>query len=689
MTEAELGPTVQEVLDKERKEKGGLEYSDRCLFRDRGDVISGKTYTKFLDRENQGWASIHKKPGKSYRPLGVPLLDYKFRYQSSLSTNNDKQQNDHASTAPAAKHKYTPAVEPSNNPVAALLALCSPRRMETQEETRAIRNRVMLSNHRIRTVKAGALLTQSTTVQNEYASYHKISLQSPRGYQIELPSRIKSLPSPRNQPIQSPRAVTDQQTNQSPRAITWGGQSPHGDDTSTFLTASGRNTPTMPPSPCNPKKTPRKVMSKHDVHNMHEAEIHRIRTINRASPTAQWNVLTEKAQSKATQSAASLAYFTTKNSTPRGQILRQARSEIPSLEKEEEEEFDGEGKFDGMGRSSPSSAEKKEPTPPRKKKEKKNPVETLARCYANFDLAKTDLRERLFESLVLMDKERDDLLRRKIEHFHPRFEEPDDDLALMRADAEAARHTLIVDKHKTYAWLHVLVQHIDRQRNGQPTKEEVELMLTIGELMKERDLLTADLAGFRKVVQKMERDWLLNKEVRQLLGNLQKLFKLTSEEYSEVLGEIGFDVASNKFRRSNARKESTIGNGRNGSVINMVDSRRVSNIAASAVADGSRRSSTTSKSKNKDGNEDNLKVGEKDGGERGADKKSDKQTDKQDAKEEKPVGEEAEKDTEDSETGAKGKANKSEEPEARDTDKDKGVDKEDKEVEANADSDAE
>lgn len=104
----------------------------------------------------------------------------------------------------------------------------------------------------------------------------------------------------------------------------------------------------------------------------------------------------------------------------------------------------------------------------RRFRDSRNPVETLARCYADFDLAKHDLRvwyeldhsrqslqilastwlsvgihelsnihagfqERLFESLAIMDTERYNLLRKKYQSFLPDFESPARDISLMRA----------------------------------------------------------------------------------------------------------------------------------------------------------------------------------------------------------------------------------------------------------------
>mmetsp|Transcript_25181 Transcript_25181/g.49562 ORF Transcript_25181/g.49562 Transcript_25181/m.49562 type:complete len:250 (-) Transcript_25181:316-1065(-) len=161
-----------------------------------------------------------------------------------------------------------------------------------------------------------------------------------------------------------------------------------------------------------------------------------------------------------------------------------------------------------------------------------------------------------------MDTERSIVLKTKGQDFSPSFASADEDLQMMREQAEQARHGVTVKQHRSFAWLHQMVQYLERVREGTPTREEVQLMLRIGELMKERDALDialgkekskddllVNLASFRKIVHGIDPELLNSKEVRQVLVNIQKLFGLSADEYNSSLLEVGYDTHTGKFRQ--------------------------------------------------------------------------------------------------------------------------------------------
>ena len=91
---------------------------------------------------------------------------------------------------------------------------------------------------------------------------------------------------------------------------------------------------------------------------------------------------------------------------------------------------------------------------------------TLARCYADFDLAKKDLKERLFESLALMDTERSELLLRKYKQFQPTFSNAESDILGMRLVPERRRHNVVGERLKALELLYELVGFINAQNGG-------------------------------------------------------------------------------------------------------------------------------------------------------------------------------------------------------------------------------
>jgi len=90
----------------------------------------------------------------------------------------------------------------------------------------------------------------------------------------------------------------------------------------------------------------------------------------------------------------------------------------------------------------------------------------LARAYADFDLAKRDLKERLYESLALQDSERARTLHAKYAAFEPSFEDAERDLLSMRVAAERRRHRVLQQRMDNLEALEALVQFINQQNGG-------------------------------------------------------------------------------------------------------------------------------------------------------------------------------------------------------------------------------
>lgn len=72
----------------------------------------------------------------------------------------------------------------------------------------------------------------------------------------------------------------------------------------------------------------------------------------------------------------------------------------------------------------------------------------VAALYANFDLTKTQLRSRLFESLAIMDENRFRDLSSRFAHFSPSFVDPNHDVQRMREEPE---------RHRQEVWIHLYV----------------------------------------------------------------------------------------------------------------------------------------------------------------------------------------------------------------------------------------
>lgn len=410
------------------------------------------TYREYLDREDQGWASV--KVGKPYKPLGEPLLDYK--YQQTITKGNNGNRNRMRESEEIIDKPNTSAGQShtEDDSVRALLQLCNPRRMEGRAESAAIRHRIALSNHRIRTVKTGGRIANT--------SY---------------------------EPLERRIAQSDTRLRQ---PLDW--------------------------IPSNPHQSSR------------QKTIQGIRESHKNSPTAQWARFAERTQTRATQSAATLKYFTARGLPvpPAGQILRQVK------------------------RGTASDTFTDEDDEVKTKKTKSNPLQTLARCYADFDLTKNDLRERLIESLALMDNNRDALLQSKYHNFIPTFDNPEVDIYDMRDQAELHRHGVVLRRHQNYAWLHLLVQYADKLAHQEgaemPTMEETEMLHTISDMIDNDDNLDMDFESFRKIVLFLDPAHLHMKEVRLLLANVQKMFDLTPEQYQACLQEAGFTDDDARFR---------------------------------------------------------------------------------------------------------------------------------------------
>jgi hypothetical protein len=96
---------------------------------------------------------------------------------------------------------------------------------------------------------------------------------------------------------------------------------------------------------------------------------------------------------------------------------------------------------------------------------------TLARAYADFDLAKRDLKERLYESLALQDSQRAETLRTKYLSFAPGFEDAERDILAMRLGAEKKRHHVVQQRLDNLEALEALVQFINQQNGGNNGEE--------------------------------------------------------------------------------------------------------------------------------------------------------------------------------------------------------------------------
>lgn len=418
-------------------------------------------YTKYLDRDDQGWASV--KVGKPYKPLGVPILDFRFK-QKATKDKTVPSQRESVEVVERRKPGDASMQSKDESSVRALLTLCNPRRMGGRTESEAIRQRIALSDHRIRTIKTGGRMM-------------------PNDGSTVLEKRIAKI----DQRLRQPSDAEHDGKPSSQRANSLQG----------------------------------------------------IRESHKNTPLAHWMSFTEKTQTRATQSAATLNYFSARgmSNPPAGQILRQVRRS----------EIHDEGEDDNDDKS--------------KKPRAFNPLQTLARCYADFDLTKNDLRERLLESLSLMDNNRDALLQVKYHDFVPTFDCPEVDIYDMRDQAEAMRHAAVMRRHQNYAWLHLLVQYADKLARAagkeMPTPEEVDMIYNIFDIVDTDDGLDMDFDSFRKIVLAVDPAYSSMKEVRKVLTYVQKMFDLTPEQYQQCLQEAGFEDDDVRFRFSNSSRRRT------------------------------------------------------------------------------------------------------------------------------------
>lgn len=448
---------------------------DNCKVLHRGYLgyTTSNRYTKYLDREDQGWASV--KVGKPYKPLGEPILDFCFKKKTKDNSMPSQRETVEVVGDAGGREKPGKATtqDQDKSSVRALLQLCNPRRMGGRTESDAIRQRIHLSNHRIRTIRTGGRMLPndgSTALEKRIAK-------------IDDKLRCKG----------SERVTSDAARKRKP--------------------TSGRAN-----------------------------SLQGIRESHKNTPLAQWLSFTERTQTRATQSAATLNYFSARGmpAPPAGQILRQVRRESPHDDAEDDN-------GDLPDRAKPRRSF--------------NPLQTLARCYADFDLTKNDLRERLVESLSLMDNNRDALIQVKYHDFVPTFDCPEGDIYDMRDQAEAIRHAVVMRRHQNYAWLHLLVQYADKQAHAEgaemPSAEEADMIYTIFDVVDTDDNLDMDFAGFRKIVLGIDPAYFNIKEVRKLLTYVQKMFDLTTDQYHQCLQEAGFED-DDRFPFASRRRTRTI-----------------------------------------------------------------------------------------------------------------------------------
>lgn len=465
---------MQPIKPESDHEEDVVEIDPRKDVSQRGylSYASNTKYTKYLNREDQGWASV--KVGKPYRPLGKPILDYQFQRKKNPQDGNGKdgkQQKRGVNDDITEENKPKPVMEPEesaedDDSVRALLQLCNPRRMQGRIESSAIKQRLALAEHRIRTVKTGGKLTLSNEGNSDLEQ--KIA---------EIDQRLRAPPS-----------------------------------------RSGSNT-----------KPSQRI-------------VQQIRESHQNTPAAQWQRFAEVTRTRAAQSASTLAYFTPRG-VPKpgaGQILRQVRR-APMRDDDGDDEGMGLEKSDHLAKTAP----KKEPEGPK-------PLQTLARCYADFDLTKNDLRERLLEGLSMMASNRDQIIHMKYNSFVPSFTSPEIDIYDMRDEAELSRHHNVVKRHRNYAWLHLLVQFADKRAaaNGaeMPIAEEVETIHKIASLVECDEALDINLESFRKIVLAVDPPLLHVKEVRALLSHVQTIFGVTKDQYTVCLQEAGFEDDDMKYR---------------------------------------------------------------------------------------------------------------------------------------------
>jgi hypothetical protein len=230
---------------------------------------------------------------------------------------------------------------------------------------------------------------------------------------------------------------------------------------------------------------------------------------------------------RATQSQASLAYFASPYGGKTGLLI----GYTPKMTAADESDDDDDGQ----------SAENEDLNNIiLDSRAQRDPVETLARCYADFDILKNDQRERLFEALGAQDIGRKTVLQEKSHHFNPGFDFPDDDFHAMRSQAEETRHQGILRKHQNYSWLHQLVRHIGHLRDT-PDHDEILALQGITDLIDSPAGLTVGDRGFEMIIRSLEPRLLQAKNVRtDVLEHIRKMFGLSQEAAIQACTRAGY-----------------------------------------------------------------------------------------------------------------------------------------------------
>jgi predicted hydrocarbon binding protein len=295
-----------------------------------------------------------------------------------------------------------------------------------------------------------------------------------------------------------------------------------------------------------------------------------------SSPTSVWLELCELISQTATQLKAliTMSYFDLKQQPAKKlQILRQIHPISGKQRTEEKSNHRRDAEDPGLPSIDLSSTEEVEAT--------------LARCFADFDLTQKDLRCRLFESLKLIEKYREQHLRDKYSSFRPKYGLADIDIKDMRANVEKSKVAVLKRKYGAYLSLAKLIDWISSKQlesaennkklnaievelnsiidymNNQtlantnnrdhsvPSNEEILAIKIFLVTIENGEIEVGNSRSFTEILRNIGQELMNYKEIKELMLKLAELWQISEESYYSCIEKakiiIKKDVTMLKF----------------------------------------------------------------------------------------------------------------------------------------------